>query len=369
MLLMGLAGAGLYGLKQEGDRAKEETVKFGWDAFRSGMGGPLSILTRLAQNSKDSKSLTQNLVSLSPPVSAGQDLIDAAAGTGRYEGRDTFERLGMFLESKTPGLNIGRTILAVSGLSQDDLELKSAMKGFYAWRREQPDYKPSSSGGGDEQDIAVRTQMKRVKETIQKGGDWRKELEKVKDALYAQHSLRAGTMLEMNQKPLSEEQLKGLEKRIGKKGVEKIKMYDTMLREVARELGDVNKEKKGLGDIQPTGDKYVDQTTETQRGDRVAKLVKPETLQFLEANKKKIPSFEPEFGLVGKKLMTKEQGELFEKLFAEELDKRLASVMTNQIILAKPLSKRQERIQERVELAKEMAQVRFRAAMRKQEVK
>lgn len=365
LMLMGLATAGLYGLKQQGNQAKEETVKFGWDALRSGMGGPLSILARLAQNSKDSKSLTQNLVSLSPPVSAGQELIDASWGLGRYEGRTVPERIGMFLESKTPGLDIGKTLLAVSGLSQDDLELRAAMKGFYQWRREQPDYKPGSSGGGTKAQIELHTQMKRVAETIQKGGDWRKELEKVKDLKEAQSSLRNKTLLELNQVKLTKEQLASLEKRIGKKGVEKIQTYDTMIREIARELGDVNKEKKTLADVKPTGDKYVDQTTSTQRSESIMEKLSPETIKFLEMNKKKIPSYEPEFGLVKKKLMSKEEAQRFETIYAEELDKRLASKMTNEVFLAKPLVKRQESIQERIELAKEIAEVRFRAGERK----
>jgi len=366
LLLMGLATAGIYGLKQKKQQAEEETWKFTKSATISGMGGPLAILMRLAQNSKDSKSLTQGLVSLSPVVSSGQDLIDVLAGTGRYEGRTVNERISMFLDSKSPGLDIAKTILSVSGLSQDDLKLRSDIKGFYSWRREQDGYKPASAGGGDEADIQLRTQMKRVKEAMQQGKDWMGELEKVKDLVYAQHSLRAGTMLELNSKPLSDEQLSSLEKRIGKEGVERLKTYDAMLRQVARELGDVNKEKKDLRDIKPIGDKYVDQTTESQRSEKVARLVKPETMQFLEANKKKVPSFEPSYGLTKKELMSKEQGEMYEQILAEEVDKRLASKMTNSVFASKPLVKRQAEIEDRLELAKEIAATRFRAKTRQQ---
>jgi len=120
-----------------------------------------------------------------------------------------------------------------------------------------------------------------------------------------------------------------------------------------------------LADVKPTGDKYVDQTTSTQRSQSIMEKLSPETIKFLEMNKKKIPSYEPESGLVKKKFMSKEEAQRFETIYAEELNKRLASKMTNEVFLAKPLVKRQESIQERIELAKEIAEVRFRAGERR----
>lgn len=366
--VLALVSNWLFGLKQKKQEAMDEPLDFAKDAWLAGMGGPIAVLHKLSQGSKDSKELTAELVNLSPSVTAIQELVNAGAGLGRYEEREATERINMFLESKAPGYRALKTGLAVAGLSEKDVELDTAIKAFYAWRREQPGYKPASAGGVNEKDLEFRVQMRRVKEAFRNGEDWRKELAKVKDLKQASQSLRAGTLLEVNGKPLTNEQEKQLEGRLGKPLVEKLKTYDAMIREIAREVGELSKTEGTVVDIpEPTGRFATDATTATQRSESVKAKVEPSIVKLLESNKLDFPSYEAEikeWGQKEKRQLTKEEAAMYEPLLVEEYNRRLAPYLNNDGFSARPLLWRQEKLQERMAKAREVAQVRLRAKLR-----
>jgi len=298
-------------------------------------------------------------VKLSAPASINQDLIDMGMGVGRYAGMSKMESISTFLESKTP---ISRTIrmgLAVSGLAEKDLELEVAMKAFYKWRKEQPGFVPMGQMGGTEDQIEIRSGMQKVKKAIESGEDWVAELKKVKDTKGAGASLRAGTMLQLNGKPLDAEQMKSLEKRLGANGLEKIKLRDAMIREVGRELN----EKKESGEKQapeeikkPTGKWAVDYETDSVRSERVMGRLDVKVQEFLKKNGVEDVGYTPSLKRGPKRQqLTVEQAKVLEDELVVQLDKMVGILAKNKNLESQTPKLRQTLISNMLEGARKIA--------------
>src|SRR4030095_216408 len=91
-----LALEGVLGLKIRENEAEDEPVQFVRDSFIAGLGGPLYVLKRVIENTLDASTLQKTAGSLMAPVNIGAEMMDAGLGTGRYEGRNAFERIGLF---------------------------------------------------------------------------------------------------------------------------------------------------------------------------------------------------------------------------------------------------------------------------------
>ena len=357
-ILAGISG-GIYGIYQTMREAEEDSLKFAGDSLVSGFGGSLSVMQRLNQNVKGGESFTKELVKLSAPASINQDLIDMGMGVGRYAGMSKMESISTFLESKTP---ISRTIrmgLAVGGLAEKDLELEVAMKAFYKWRKEQPGFVPMGQMGGTEDQIEIRSGMQKVKKAIESGEDWVAELKKVKDTKGAGASLRAGTMLQLNGKPLDAEQMKSLEKRLGTNGLEKIKLRDAMVREVGRELN----EKKGSGEKQapeeikkPTGKWAVDYETDSVRSQRVMGRLDVKVQEFLKQNGVEDVGYTPSLKRGPKRQqLTVEQAKVLEDELVVQLDKMVGTLAKNKNLESQTPKLRQTLISNMLEGARKIA--------------
>jgi len=235
--LLALVFEGIDGVEERKQEAKDETLEFLWDSWLAAQGGPLTVIKRTLEQSGDSRSLQNAIAATSTPVSIGSEWYDAVLGNGRYEGLTANERVAKFVTSKTPGWRIIKTVMAVSGLSNEDLELQTALKAFYRWRRKELGAKSVVNlGPQDETDVQFRAKMRRAVEAIRKGEDWRKELrgesaERAFNSMLARRVLRAP-----DGGKLSEEQLNALRSRIGDKLVDRLEEHDEMLRLVAYEI-------------------------------------------------------------------------------------------------------------------------------------
>jgi len=357
-ILAGVSG-GLYGIYQTMREAEEESLKFAGDSLVSGFGGPLSVMQRLNQNVKGGESFTKELVKLSAPASINQELVDMGMGVGRYTGMGKMESIATFLESKTP---ISRTIrmgLAVSGLSEKDLELEVAMKAFYKWRKEQPGFVPMGQMGGTEDQVEIRSGMQKVKKAIEAGEDWVSELKKVKETKGAGASLRAGTMLQVNGKPLDAEQIKSLEKRLGANGLEKIKLRDAMLREVGRELNEKTEsgEKQAPQGIKkPTGKWAVDYETDSVRSERVMGKLEPKVREFLKKNEVDGVGYTPSLRRGDKRQqLTMEQVKVLEDEYVEQVNRLVENLAKNKSLEERTPKLRKTLISNMLEGARKIA--------------
>ena len=238
--LIALAYEGIHGVQEKANEAKDETTKFMLDVFFASMGGPLAVMKRTLEKGGDSQQLQESIAATVTPLGIGKEIFDMSAGFGRYEGRGGAEKVGMFLESKTPGFRIMKTGMALAGLSSEDQELNAAVKGFYRWRNQELGRVESRRFGEEaEAGAPFRAQMRRVTEALREGKDWRKELEGAGDRRKVFQSLLSRQILKSSTGgKLTDEQMESLRGRIGEQYVNKLVAYDAMLRQVAYGLID-----------------------------------------------------------------------------------------------------------------------------------
>jgi hypothetical protein len=356
-VLAGVSG-GFYGLKALKDEMLDDKIEFIKDAAVSGMGGLLSVLNRLSQNVEGGDSLTREITRISGPATLASDFIDMGLGSGRYAGMDVDEKISTFLESRTAASKAVRTGLAVAGLSKQDLELDVAIKAFYRWRRDQPGFTTTSMGGTPEQ-LALRVQMRKVKRAIQQGGDWVSELKKVADSKAAADSLKAGTLLEINGKSLTEEQLAKLRKRIGSKLVDRLQTMDTMVREVARGISEREEtgERKAPESLPtPTGRFAIDFDTSSKRSERVmGQLSEPVRAFITDAEISSLDYTPTVPSEQGKKQLTVDEARIMEKAFVEALEELIGETIKEGGIRTENLAVRRNLTQRLIDGARKVA--------------
>jgi hypothetical protein len=355
--VLALAYEGLHGLKERKQEALDNFGKFLMDSFFAAVGGPLYLVKKALESGGDTTVLQQTAGSLVSPLGIGSEVLDAAIGNGQYEGQNAFERVGSFIDNKTPGLRPLKLGFALFGLTQDDIQLQTAKRAFYQWRRSEMGWKKEIGTAGEEEDKQFRAQMRKAVSALENGKDWRKELgedmERAAKSLYGKRLLKTP-----EGKPLSEEQITKLRNRIGSELVDRLQMRDAMVHEVARNLSELKE--SGLVP-EPTGKMAIDIETEAKRGERVVSKL-PSTLQaFLERNGVKSLSYEPEVGPGKKKdLLTKEQGLQMEDTFVEQLKTRLTSLM-NPHFEALNESARKDILSRHIAAARAVAKIRERS--------
>ena len=346
---------GLFGLAVKKKEAKDELGKFLIDSFIGGLGGPAAIGKRLMEQGGDSKTLAANVVGISTPVSAASEIYDIGMGNGRYEGRRTFEKIGMFIESHTPALKMLKTGMAAYGLSEGDPKLDAAKKAFYRWRRDEKGWKSSTSEGDSDEDKDFRAQMRRVVETLNRGGDWRKELEAVGDKDRAGKSLFARTLLrDQNGKGLSEADKDSLRKRIGDDAVKLLEAHDSMIRQIARELGEKEGNVKSLSE-KPLG-LAVDSLSEGKRLERLDSRLPSDVRQWLSANELHLNDVSPKQGIGRRQhLVSNEAYDRIEEAAVQEYERRIRRLMMKPGFQLHTRKEKQEKLNEELTLAEERA--------------
>lgn len=355
MGVFALVFGGLFGLDVKKKEAKDQLGKFLLDAFLGGLGGPAAIGKRILEQGGDSKTLAANVAAISTPVSAASDIYDLSMGNGKYEGRGSFERIGMFLESKTPAAKMFQTGMALYGLSEGDPKLDVAKKAFYRWRRDEKGWKTSTSEGDLEEDKVFRAEMRRVVEKLQAGGDWQTELKKVSDTSRAGKSLFARTLLrDQNGKGLSEEDLASLRKRIGDEAVNLLQTNDSMIRQIARELGvndgkvdNLNRTNQGLA---------VDALSQGKRIERLASSMPVDVSEWLRKNDLHLTDVSPEQRLAGRKelIPTTDYGRL-ETVVSQQYQEAIRRLMLSPSFDGRSKKDKQERLNEALTQAEQRA--------------
>ncbi len=357
-ILAGVSG-GIYGLVQTKREAEEDVMKFVGEGIVSGYGGPLSVMKRLGQNVKGGDSFVKEIASLSAPASVTSEMIDMGMGVGKYEGLNTPEKVGKFLEEKTPASRMMKTGMAVAGLSEKDLEFEVAVKGFYKWRREQSGQTKTSVVGGTDEQIEMRAGMQKVKKAIEAGEDWVAELRKVRDLKGAGNALRAGTLLQVNGKALNESQLEALKRRIGAKGLEKIQARDAMIREVGRELNEKQEsgERKTAEMVeQPKGNLAIDRETEGQRNERVTNRLSPKVRDYLKQNEMENLGYTPAIPRgIKKQQLTVEEARKMEEEYVKVVDQLVGTLVDYAELKKANLKVRQEVIGKMLESSRKVA--------------
>jgi hypothetical protein len=294
-----LALEGVFGAKERKEEAKDEPAWFLANSFIAGVGGPLYILKRVIENTADASTLQKTAGSLMAPVNVGAEIMDAGLGMGRYEGRTVFERIGLFVAARTPGLRAVKNGMALFGLSQENRDLDTSIRAFYRWRRANLGFRETSVEGTPDEDKAFRAHMLRAVEALQNGQDWRPLLAEAGTRKKVSRSLLGRTLLRTPQgEHLSEEQMDVLRKHIGEKPVNLLVARDAMVRQLARELGEEGRfgEKTPIKDLsQPTGKAAIDIETGTQRHERIMSRLSPDVVTFLEKNQLKLPTYKPQF--------------------------------------------------------------------------
>lgn len=346
---------GVFGLATKKKEAQDEFGKFLLDSYIGGLGGPAAIGKRMLEQGGDSKTLAANVAGISTPVSLAGEFLDMRMGNGKYEGRDWFEKIGMFVEGKTPAWRMFKTGLALHGLAEGNPKLDAAKKAFYRWKRELPGRQTtSSSGEPTEEDAAFTAQIRRVIDKLEKGGDWRTELKQVAEKDKSK-SLFAKTILrDNNGAGLSEEQIGQLEQRIGKEAVSLLKARDAMVRQLARELGEKEGDVSAVS--QPTGTLAVDTMSQGKRIERLENALPTDIREWLTKNELRLTDVSPERKEGPDRVLVKNEDYL--KLEAEvvkEYEEGIRQLMDNPSFASASRKEKQERLNRRLSLAERRA--------------
>lgn len=235
-----LMTAGAFGLKVAANEAKDSPLWFMLDSFAATIGGPMYAMWQGMRRSGVA-GVGEAATSLVFPLSMTHDLVDAAQGAGRYRDLNTFDRIGKFLKSKTPGMKPIELGLALAGLSSDDKELDTAISAYYRWSTEKFGRPPQQQPSRDE----FRSAMKRAVAAL-KSGDREGYMEAYLEAAGAAadkmkepseaiaSSLRSRKILKNNEgSPLTAEEVDELRNRIGDDAYDKLVYYDLMLDKAA----------------------------------------------------------------------------------------------------------------------------------------
>lgn len=248
MAVLALAYGGWPEVEVRRHEAQADAVDFAKDAFISAIGGPLYLISRGVEEggmSGVAKGITQSMF----PVTMTQELLDMANRVGAYKDLDENDRAAMFLKKRVPGSRAANTGLAIFGLSNDDLAMEAALRGFYRWRRKELGTREENIRSKEKDPQAeFRVQMKKLAKEIKAGNDFGDALSaafeeagnaEISPKAVAQ-SLRGRMVLEgISGKKLTDEQLQSLEKNIGPKAMRKLEDYDMLLKTLASALGGI----------------------------------------------------------------------------------------------------------------------------------
>lgn len=249
-----LAYQGLFGAKIAKEEATDEPFKFLLESFLSAMSGPLYLAWRGAR-SGGVQGIGEQAMRTVFPYGVVSELHDLSTGAGAYRDRDTYDRIGQFLQRKIPGTKAVGTGLALFGLGQENKKLDASINAYYRWRRKElggtryetflkeDERKGFRTGmrkavealkGGDEEGFwsAVKSAVGSQQEIAKAKGrpvDWDKMARSLTSSLMARRILVSPTG-----ERLSDEQLASLRERIGNEAVDRLEYFDLMIEAAAK---------------------------------------------------------------------------------------------------------------------------------------
>lgn len=241
--IMRLVYEGLFGTEILRNEAADDFPWFIFESFKMGMGGPVQIAARIFDKGLNAPTIATEILGAMAPFGVATELSNAVTGSGRYEGTGAFERIGLFLKSKTPITRGIKQGMAAFGLSQDNTELDAAINAFYRWRREEFGGKQINDFLEREESRKIfRASMRKAIEALKDGDldEYDKQIDRAMtegEASYKQvkESLRRRTILRTPEnRKLTPEEMDELRDRIGSEAVDLIEMFDEMLKAQAR---------------------------------------------------------------------------------------------------------------------------------------
>ncbi len=191
------------------------------------LGGPVQAIVQ-GTTQERGEGLGESLANMVLPVSTAQDIVDAFAGRGQYEGMTGVEAAAKLLKSSTPITAAGANIAAVAGLAQDNPKLDAGIKEFWNWRRKYAPTPRVEGSAGDEQTTAFRAAMRKAGNAMRDGaypGEAINAALGVKDAKTVAQSLRSRKLL----KTLKPEQLQAVTEYLGPDTLSELHAYDDLL--------------------------------------------------------------------------------------------------------------------------------------------
>jgi len=231
-------------------KAKDEPLMFLIDSLGSAMGGPLYILYQEMKH-QGLLGVGDAATKMMFPISVTADLGMALSSQGRYRDRDLVDRLGLFLEQKTPGWRVLRAQVAAYALGADAKESQKLMqdiKAANAWRRDTYGWKRVEEHLENDLRENFRVAMKKAMSEFQENGktdDYRKNLRAAYMSLHRDvkpkdrdraisGAIRSRKILVNNNNgKLTRDEQNSLIARIGDEAYRRLQIYDNMLEEAA----------------------------------------------------------------------------------------------------------------------------------------
>lgn len=242
--LAALLRGGKEGAEIKAEEAKDEPGEFLLDSLLSGIGGPIAAINYAAGQGKLVEALNPENINLGKtfPGSIYMEMMELFRGKGAFKDLSLPDALGKYVAEKVPAGRIGRTALAVVGLSQHNVALDESIRAFYRWRREELGYTEQKGELSEDSRREFRQHMKKAVEAIKQGRDFVPEIVKAAGTEGASRkalasSMRARTILKgPDARKLTPEQEDALKKRIGQKAFDRIFWHDAMIEAVADRL-------------------------------------------------------------------------------------------------------------------------------------
>ncbi len=206
--------------------------------FGASIGGPLYMVMRGTRQSGFPEGVLEQAARAFFPYSVGRELTDMKRDAGRYRGMSWFEKMGTFVQSRTPASKSIKLAMATMGLSDEDVELTQALKAYRGWRRETKEEDIYRSGV--EEDVRqFRVHMRRANDALKLGhygvanleiarATMEKELTG-KDVDEAKASAKSSLESRKTASKLDELELIELRERIGSRAVNHLLMHDELL--------------------------------------------------------------------------------------------------------------------------------------------
>jgi hypothetical protein len=230
---------GLPGLVSKWQEAQDEPLEFLMDMFGATMAGPLYLLAR-GGGGKGLAGFGENATRMIFPWTITKEIWDMVSGHGPYRDLDTFDKIGKFISSKTPGTKAIGTGMAMAGLSMEDKNLEASLSAFNRWNRDVRGFVEVRDYRKDDERKKFRIAMGKALVAMKRGDA---------DAFREILAMAAAEAVELGVNPaadisewfkrkqvlqdLEPDELESLKERIGDSAYERLQFYDMMLESAA----------------------------------------------------------------------------------------------------------------------------------------
>lgn len=233
-MLASLAYNGLMGLRIKEEEIKDEPFKFLFDSFLASTSGPAYMLYR-GMSESGLGGIGKQASKVVFPYAISKELYDMSTGAEKYKDLSVGDRIGKFLQSKTPGTRLLAAGAAMAGLSNEDRELDAAMSALFRWKSSELGFTDNDRHLKKDERAKFRKHIRRAVEAMKEGdssaftSEWMSAVGETSTDAVSQ-SLSARKVLKgPNGRELTEDEKSSLRRRIGMEAYNKLEYYDLML--------------------------------------------------------------------------------------------------------------------------------------------